>query len=225
MDLIETLDIELSGQENRSPIKSHIEGTDLGRRDELYLKWIDEYLRKINQSEISKLLSTHTVEVLTCLSCSKSKFSFSYSISLPLEISTRVKREGNCTSYLTSALKSVISPYATDSTINEEEFSIEDLLKQNFKEETIEGFRCQFCKQSVSVKKEQSVMKYPDILLLSIKRFDQSMGYIRKLDSRVKFNELLIFPDFNGDQSTFACYSLISLVNHFGTLNSGHYTA
>jgi len=67
----------------------------------------------------------------------------------------------------------------------------------------------------------------PKILIIQLKRFNERNGSYTKLD------ELIYYPIDNLDISRFVQsterdsykYNLYGIICHFGTLNSGHYTA
>ena len=52
----------------------------------------------------------------------------------------------------------------------EKNVPIEDLIRYNFKQERIDDFKCERCKKE-GIIKSHSIIEYPKILILMIKRF------------------------------------------------------
>eukprot|EP00802_Teleaulax_amphioxeia_P005817 Tamp_05821.p1 GENE.Tamp_05821~~Tamp_05821.p1 ORF type:complete len:742 (+),score=154.46 Tamp_05821:524-2749(+) len=76
--------------------------------------------------------------------------------------------------------------------------------------------------------KQTLFWKLPPFLVLNLKRFLQTMrGRMRKVDRVVKFPLSLDLGPFchRDSTETNTCYTLYGLVEHHGSLNSGHYVA
>jgi ubiquitin C-terminal hydrolase len=71
-----------------------------------------------------------------------------------------------------------------------------------------------------SVQHIERISLLPKVLCLQIKRFEIQGGRCAKLKDPVKYSTRLELPFGNAAQS----YSLVSLVEHTGDANKGHYT-
>ena len=82
---------------------------------------------------------------------------------------------------------------------------------------------CEQCKKNTNFDKETSLYTLPNYLILHLSRFKQ--GYIsnEKINTNVEFDEQLTLKQ-NIDNST-SRYKLVGTINHFGTMNRGHYFA
>nr|KAF6269189.1 ubiquitin specific peptidase 16 [Pipistrellus kuhlii] len=72
----------------------------------------------------------------------------------------------------------------------------------------------------------------PPVLTLHLKRFQQAGFNLRKINKHIKFPEILDLAPFCtakcknvAEESTRVLYSLYGVVEHSGTMRSGHYTA
>ncbi len=91
-------------------------------------------------------------------------------------------------------------------------------LKLAFEDETIEGWKCDHCKDNKISKKSQRLWSSPEILVIQLKRFDHN---------RSKNNSPVHMPiSFTMNRFLLALddkFTLISVACHIGSLNSGHY--
>lgn len=87
---------------------------------------------------------------------------------------------------------------------------------------------CTNCKKSQPSKKVSTMQQCPPVLILHLKRFRMTSYQVVKMQNMVTYplydldiSDLVSFKDPN------ACYSydLYGVVNHFGTMGGGHYTA
>jgi len=100
-------------------------------------------------------------------------------------------------------------------------FSQEESLGEN------EKWVCPKCKEPTETKKQMALWKAPPILVVHLKRFQYYKERWRKS------NRLVNFPITSLDPSPWMVekpkeeikYELYAIVNHFGRLGSGHYTA
>ncbi|GAB1300406.1 Ubiquitin carboxyl-terminal hydrolase 16 [Apodemus speciosus] len=83
-----------------------------------------------------------------------------------------------------------------------------------------------------NAKKQMLVSLAPPVLTLHLKRFQQAGFNLRKVNKHVKFPEILDLAPFCtlkcknvAEESTRVLYSLYGVVEHSGTMRSGHYTA
>ena len=77
---------------------------------------------------------------------------------------------------------------------------------------------CPRCPQDAQMSKTVSILDDPDVLLIQLERFTSSGGRVRKLKDIVQFP----LVDFVVHSIR---YNLAAVVNHIGSLSSGHYTA
>ncbi|KAL3996328.1 ubiquitin carboxyl-terminal hydrolase 44/49 [Sarotherodon galilaeus] len=97
------------------------------------------------------------------------------------------------------------------------EGSVEDMLETYLKEQEIE-FRCD-CGGTTSELKS-SFDTLPRVLILHLKRFGFTQTYeIQKVDDPVRLQRDLVVPSNQGG----GCYSLVSIISHYGGTESGHY--
>lgn len=81
-------------------------------------------------------------------------------------------------------------------------------------------------------KKQMLISLAPPVLTLHLKRFQQAGFNLRKINKHIKFPEILDLAPFCtakcknvAEESTRVLYSLYGVVEHSGTMRSGHYTA
>jgi ubiquitin C-terminal hydrolase len=107
--------------------------------------------------------------------------------------------------------------------------SIEDCLMRFMEPESLQGserFYCPECKAQVNSSRKLSVYRWPEVLVLHLKRFS-FMGYgSKKLNVDVSFPGKLDLSRFTDpDNRDDLVYRLYGAVHHFGSSNGGHYTA
>ncbi|CAD8100700.1 unnamed protein product [Paramecium sonneborni] len=100
---------------------------------------------------------------------------------------------------------------------------ISEYLKEEELDEGNQWF-CSGCKSFQKSKKEIKLWMLPNILVIHLKRFKFT------LSQRCKLRYLINFPIYNLDLSSYseqeqATYDLYGVINHSGTLHSGHYTS
>ncbi|XP_048472021.1 putative ubiquitin carboxyl-terminal hydrolase 50 isoform X1 [Rhincodon typus] len=108
--------------------------------------------------------------------------------------------------------------------------SIQDCLRLFFKEEVLSSRDqpfCSFCGRKQDQTESIQLLKAPDIIIIHLKRFESDDHGNRKLTSTVTFPlEDLDLSQYTTNPSTQQLkYHLYAVVNHTGTLDSGHYTA
>jgi ubiquitin carboxyl-terminal hydrolase 10 len=87
--------------------------------------------------------------------------------------------------------------------------------------ETVEGYRCDRCKELSNAKKSQEISHGPEILVVQLKRFDHDR---RKDKSPVVIDHTLNLNQYrtaNNKQSL--KYELKAVIKHSGNSNFGHY--
>ncbi|XP_059622258.1 ubiquitin carboxyl-terminal hydrolase 8 [Phlebotomus argentipes] len=112
------------------------------------------------------------------------------------------------------------------------ECHLDNCFDMYFNGETIAGWNCPACKQSRSAVKKLDISKLPPILVVHLKRFcaDQMTvaSSYRKKRTNVKFpleNLDLSAYITRSEKRSRKMYQLYAVSNHFGTMDSGHYTA
>merc|ERR1712038_2116689 len=100
------------------------------------------------------------------------------------------------------------------------------------KEETLDGDEmptCEECKSRRKCFKRYSFEKWPEILVVHLKRFAPSGSYRAKLASivtvPVNHLDLSLFSSRSIKSTEKAVYECYGVSNHSGTLHGGHYTA
>ena len=97
--------------------------------------------------------------------------------------------------------------------------SIQDCFDLFFVEENLEDpLYCHYCRGPQDFSKRYSINKLPYVLILSLKRFKFNQN------SNFKLRQMITYPLYNlcfGDKK----YDLYGIVNHYGSISSGHYTA
>ena len=134
-----------------------------------------------------------------CKECNHTKYSFEFFNDIGIEIHT----------------------YESDRLI-ETPKSIDDGIRDNFKDETVEMVECDGCHKKVSMLRQVSICSFPVCLLIRIKRFQYSNGNITKLNTKVDIPKVLLFNDIISKQNI--TYNLKSVINHYGSYGGGHYT-
>ncbi|XP_048202312.1 ubiquitin carboxyl-terminal hydrolase 16 isoform X3 [Perognathus longimembris pacificus] len=83
-----------------------------------------------------------------------------------------------------------------------------------------------------NAKKQMLISLAPPVLTLHLKRFQQAGFNLRKVNRHIKFPEILDMAPFCtvkcknvAEENTRVLYSLYGVVEHSGTMRSGHYTA
>ncbi|XP_053420914.1 ubiquitin carboxyl-terminal hydrolase 16 isoform X4 [Nycticebus coucang] len=83
-----------------------------------------------------------------------------------------------------------------------------------------------------NAKKQMLISLAPPVLTLHLKRFQQAGFNLRKVNKHIKFPEILDLAPFCtlkcknvAEENTRVMYSLYGVVEHSGTMRSGHYTA
>lgn len=107
--------------------------------------------------------------------------------------------------------------------------TIQSMLLDEFKEETIEGYACEKCSpQRTTVIRKCSLWRLPRMMCLSLKRFNYDG---RKIHTPIQFqlNTPMVFGEhFSTDSpepSRNQAYECFATVDHHGVAGGGHYTA
>lgn len=153
--------------------------------------------------EIQDLYKVSVQTHVQCLDCSSTQTKTSYMLSLPLHI-------------------------------KEAHNSLESCMMSFFEHQELRGRNCCYCKEcetKTPTKQGVKLLSLPRILRVHLKRFRNSSGRTRKVDSTVTFPETFDFSEllkeaFSSDFSEVdRKYTLYTVVVHSGTAMFGHYTA
>jgi ubiquitin C-terminal hydrolase len=109
----------------------------------------------------------------------------------------------------------------------EKSLSLEDCLSSFTEKEDMEEelLKCENCKKATSWYKQYEIERLPPYLVLVLKRFKYTKMYKRKMECLVDLpiNDLEICTLMNGKKGE--TFNLFGVVNHIGSMNSGHYTS
>nr|XP_020453979.1 ubiquitin carboxyl-terminal hydrolase 2-like [Monopterus albus] len=109
------------------------------------------------------------------------------------------------------------------------EVTLKDCLRLFTKEDVLDGEErptCNRCKARRKCTKRFSIQKFPQILVLHLKRFSDSNIQASKLSTYVNFPlKELDLREFASESSERAVYNLYAVSNHWGNTLGGHYTA
>ena len=102
-------------------------------------------------------------------------------------------------------------------------FSAEEILDDN------NPWYCPTCRKNQCATKKLTVWKFPDFLIIHLKRFIFIGGLSVKLEKRVeyKLSDLDLTPFMSGplQSDVQPKFDLYACVNHYGTAGGGHYTS
>uniref|UniRef100_A0A6M2DLA7 Ubiquitin carboxyl-terminal hydrolase n=1 Tax=Xenopsylla cheopis TaxID=163159 RepID=A0A6M2DLA7_XENCH len=153
---------------------------------------------KDRESIILKLFYGQIKSTVTCIECARESITFDSFSNLSLELPTSSTR---C--------------------------SLSDCLSLYLNGERITGWKCPVCKAKREAVKKLDISKLPPILVIHFKRF-----YADSFSNNVyhKKQTYIDFPIFDFVVTTdvgkkYAKYSLYAVSNHYGSMESGHYTA
>ncbi|XP_026228609.1 ubiquitin carboxyl-terminal hydrolase 2-like isoform X2 [Anabas testudineus] len=112
---------------------------------------------------------------------------------------------------------------------NSGEVTLKDCLRLFTKEDVLDGEErptCNKCKARKRCTKRFSIQKFPQVLVLHLKRFSDSNNRNSKLTTYVNFPlKELDLREFASENSERAVYNLYAVSNHSGNALGGHYTA
>ncbi|KAL1461682.1 hypothetical protein WDU94_013554 [Cyamophila willieti] len=154
-----------------------------------------EFLKK-NKSIVSQLFYGQLKSTVMCLSCQETSSTFEVFSNVSLPLPANDR----CT--------------------------LKDCLDLYLQGEEIQGWHCPRCKTKRDARKKLDITILPPILVLHFKRFT-SDGWCRKKQTTVEFPENnLSMSEYNiNPESRDSRYDLYAVSNHYGTMESGHYTA
>mmetsp|Transcript_8924 Transcript_8924/g.17246 ORF Transcript_8924/g.17246 Transcript_8924/m.17246 type:complete len:747 (-) Transcript_8924:789-3029(-) len=151
---------------------------------------------KENGSTVSNICSGLTKIKLTCKNCSQDKVKFEEVL------------------YLSVACEGFSGASVT----------LNECLRQHFSEDKFKA-NCEQCQADVQHSMRIRLYNAPQVLIICLKRFSAKSGRVSKI------NKAVDFPSTGLDLSklvvgrTPSLYDLVAVVNHFGDIHQGHYTA
>ena len=93
-----------------------------------------------------------------------------------------------------------------------------ELLVEHFRTEQVDDFACESCGVRSTCEVSKTVARWPQVLVLHVKRFRLTWAGFQKINKHLFFEELLESHDFG------FTYSLQAVAVHLGrTLGQGHY--
>ena len=116
---------------------------------------------------------------------------------------------------------------------------MEDIIIEFFKKEIINDYKCDNCERKEKIAKTMEIIKFPRILIVNVKRFIH-YPIMKKLNNKIAVTEELDLTDFYADpaydkskkgrkfmktEKLNGEYKLKALVEHYGTIDYGHYIA
>ena len=156
---------------------------------------IDSLHTDLKGSMLSSLFEGRLLNVLTCETCHSVRKQFDPMWSVEMEVMDGTQ------------------PLTT----------LRDILKLFSKEEMVEGVVCEVCKSKTAHRKKLSIFTFPNVLVISWKRFGyRADGAPQKLTHPISYP--LSFQVKNVEGETVQ-YKLASVINHLGSVNNGHYMA
>ena len=115
-----------------------------------------------------------------------------------------------------------------DSFKEDADCTMDDCLRIHFQEEKVDDWNCEHCSQKTTGLKKLDLWRLPSILIIHLKRFveDPKYGVWTKLDTFVDYPvDSFDLSPFTLGVENFSKYELFAVSNHFGSTDSGHYTA
>lgn len=107
--------------------------------------------------------------------------------------------------------------------------SIDSMLKDELKSETIEGYACEKCSPTrTTVVRKCSIWRLPRMICLVLKRFTMDG---RKIHTKMQFDpkQPIVFRNYfsadSPEPSQMQAYECFATVDHHGVAGGGHYTA
>lgn len=100
--------------------------------------------------------------------------------------------------------------------------SIYDLLDYNFQKQIVDNNCEGKCRKSTKFTRSLKIIKLPKYLIINLKRFDKNLN---KINDHIAFASDLEMSKYSvavANQSVE--YNLVSVVNHMGSMNNGHYS-
>jgi hypothetical protein len=98
--------------------------------------------------------------------------------------------------------------------------TLHDCIASAFCTETLDGYACDKCQKRGTTRKEQKISRFPQTLILSLKRFTNAGAKVR---ARIVYDEACVDMSTWGSWSTGHRYRVVSTIEHLGSSRGGHY--
>lgn len=240
--VLERLHEELSYKEYEPPERYlqkwniHIDHKDRTQ----YLKWIETLLESEGTSPINDMFQGHLQNKLICNQCGFESINYSpftiLSLPIPNTNVNRLTDLADCLRYYTQdeVLTGDNAWHCPKCNKTEPQASLDNHPVFTPKRNGI--FRLAKRSKSPSKKPEPTAkntsisiktltfIKLPQVLLIHLSRFSM-YNFTDKLDTVIKYPLVLTFKDPADRSKPEITYKLAGLINHYGNLKSGHYTA
>ena len=190
---LEDISEELNEIKNKAIYKTL---TNSNRRDKRFKdkEFFDNFESR-EKSIITELFYSQLITIFTC-QCKAAIYSFQKILDFPLLLPQNIQK-----------------------------IDIMNLLKAYFQTESIDFERkCDICKKVSKHQKQVKISRPPEILILSLQRIDQLTQ--KKNECVVTFPQILNISEFIDHEIGFdkePIYKLFAVVNHQGSIDSGHY--
>uniref|UniRef100_A0A0K0EBQ3 Ubiquitin carboxyl-terminal hydrolase n=1 Tax=Strongyloides stercoralis TaxID=6248 RepID=A0A0K0EBQ3_STRER len=195
--LLDALHEDTNYISTRKSFSQNYDGTNLFEDFNDYKKKTEQF----SYSKVNSLFNLRTVSTVVCSVCDYQSVTFEDSVQISVELPIQMQ---------STRLSECLSNH----------FSVEILN---------DGWRCPKCDVIRKSTKTQRIWELPEILVIHKKRFAYVSGCCDKNNVFVDFD----INDFNVSsfvheknvENVRALYDLYAVVNHMGSLNSGHYTS
>jgi ubiquitin carboxyl-terminal hydrolase 2/21 len=191
---------------------------DFNKKKSLYSNFENFYTidENFSNSFVNKLFEGIFFITFICSNCKNKIYKFEKFFELNLDLFNNIKN--------TSSSKIPIS----------------ELIKNYFSKEKISNFICEKCKKNTTLVKKVKIIKFPEILIILIKRFT-FFPEKRKIKNHIdfsnkKFSLSNLYIKYENEKEKIAqCffsseklkgnYKLMNFINHYGDIDIGHYSA
>jgi ubiquitin C-terminal hydrolase len=101
--------------------------------------------------------------------------------------------------------------------------TLKECIASAFCTETLDDYVCDHCKKKGTTRKEQTISRFPQTLILSLKRFTNAGSKVRARiaydASYVDMSDWISWPSLERK----VAYSIVSTIEHLGSNRGGHY--
>ncbi|CEF68436.1 Ubiquitin carboxyl-terminal hydrolase 21 [Strongyloides ratti] len=195
--LLDALHEDINYISIRKSFRQNYNGTNLFEDFNDYKKKVEQF----SHSKVNSLFNLRTVSTVVCSECMYQSVTFEDSVQISVELP--------------------IQPQST---------KLSECLSNHFSVETLnDGWKCPKCDTIRKSTKTQRIWELPEILVIHKKRFAYVSGCCDKNNVFVDFDinnfNVSSFVHEENVKNVRYLYDLYAVVNHMGTLNSGHYTS
>ena len=97
--------------------------------------------------------------------------------------------------------------------------NLEDAIFFHLEGDVPPDYRCSKCTQVNCTRRHTTIIKWPLVFVVGLKRWQVDEDRLMKIDRHISFETVLPSPDGNGP------YHLRAVITHTGSAGSGHYTS